>query len=177
MIKKRIIDLLYRLALKERSPRKLTLSCCLGTYIAFCPFAGFHTVLIFALSWLFRLNPAVTFTSSYAINNPITMVPLYVADYLFGKWILHNLFHLDPSAINPTWMQWINTQLAYYTGIPEISFWAFMIGGNLLGILLGGILYPVLLRAFTGIRTKLYADSSQVGLKNENNCPEQKSIS
>lgn len=143
----RIKQFVYHLALKERSPHKLALSCCLGIYIAFSPYVGFHTILIFLLSWLFALNPVVTFTSSYIFNNPWTMVPLYLADYLFGKWFLCYI-GIDAMAINPSWMSWINEPLQHYTGISGISFWAFMVGGNLLGIIFSVILYPVLLFFF-----------------------------
>ena len=76
-----------KLVLKERSPRILALSLCIGVYIAFCPFVGFHTVLVFALSWILSLNFSVTLASSVFVNNPWTMVPIYSVDYVFGDWI------------------------------------------------------------------------------------------
>lgn len=164
--------ILYDLALKEKSPKKLTLSCCLGIYIAFSPWVGFHTIMIFVFAWLFRLNPAVTFTSTYILNNPWTMTPLYFADYVFGDFVLKSWFGIDSMAINPVWMTWFNKNLTHYTGFNGFSFWAFMIGGNLLGIILSVILYPILLSFFKKIINK-----SATNKQNENNCTEQKSLS
>jgi len=156
---KRLKQFFYALAFKERSPRKLTLSCCLGIYIAFSPYVCFHTVMIFFFSWLFRLNCAITLSSSYLINNPWTMIPVYVLDYLFGNWFLKTTFGYDSMTINPLWMDWINTQLTYYTGLKGISFWAFMVGGNLLGIIFSAILYPVLMLFFS----RMSQDSIKTG--------------
>ena len=161
------------LTLKEQSAQKLTLSCCLGIYIAFSPWVGFHTIMVFAFSWLFRLNPAITFTSTYILNNPWTMTPLYLGDYFFGDWVLKSCFGIDSMAINPSWMTWVNTNLTYYTGLKGLSFWAFMVGGNLLGILFSVILYPILLNTFSKILKKTENPTIQ---HNEDNNPEQKSL-
>ncbi|TET05932.1 DUF2062 domain-containing protein [Candidatus Dependentiae bacterium] len=143
-IASRIKQFIYFLTLKERSPRRLSLSCCLGIYIAFSPFVGFHTIMIFFFSWFFKLNPSVTFTSSYLLNNPWTMLPLYVTDYLFGDWFLRFFLGNNFLTLNPSWMSWINQPLIHYTGIKGVSFWSFMVGGNLLGIIVSVILYPIL---------------------------------
>jgi uncharacterized protein (DUF2062 family) len=143
-ITNRIKQCIYFLTVKERSPRKLSLSCCLGIYIAFSPFIGLHTIMIFFFSWLFKLNPSVTFTVSYLLNNPCTMVPLYAIDYLFGDWFLSFILGNNFLMFNPSWMSWINQPLTYYTGIRDLSFWSFMVGGNLLGIIVSVILYPIL---------------------------------
>ena len=111
-----------RLVLQEKSAYKLAASCALGAYIAFSPFVGLHTVMVFAFSWLFALNSAVTWAVSVAINNPWTMMPVYGVDYLVGDWC------------------------AQYFGITLPAGWAFLIGGNLLGLLIGVMLYPIVLR-------------------------------
>jgi len=78
------------------------------------------------------------------------MVPVYAAGYFFGEWVL-GLLGVNPLALNPFWMGSINRLLLYYTGLTGISFWSFMIGGNLLGLLFSVILYPVLKLFFTKI--------------------------
>ena len=49
----------------------------------------------------------------------------------------------EPRWSNPSWMEFINVPLRTYTGVEGISFWSFMIGGNLLGLLFSVMLYPV----------------------------------
>lgn len=164
---------IYEIIIKERSPQKLAFSCCLGIYIAFSPWVGFHTIMVFVLSWLFRLNATITFASTYLLNNPWTMTPLYLGDYFFGSWVLRSAFGVDAMAINPTWMISFNTKLAYYTGLQGLSFWAFIVGGNLLGIIFSVILYPILLSFFSRITKKSIKSTSQ---QYENNCKKQKSL-
>ena len=72
---------------KEKCPKKLIFSSCVGVYVAFSPFIFFHTVMILLFGWLFALNIPVMFAVSWFINNPYTMVPVYALDCLFGDWL------------------------------------------------------------------------------------------
>ncbi|HSW73826.1 MAG TPA: DUF2062 domain-containing protein [Candidatus Limnocylindria bacterium] len=144
----RIIQKIQFFALQERSCSKLALSCAVGVFIAFSPFMGFHTVMTFALTWLLGLNLAATFAVSCVVNNPWSMIPIYSADYLFGDALMRKLFNLDMVSLNPSWMSWVNEVLAKYCGLSDISFWSFMIGGNILGLMLAGITYPVMKLVF-----------------------------
>jgi len=83
------------------------------------------------------------------------MVPLYVSDYLFGDWFLWKC-GIDSMTINPSWMSYVNGPLTTYIGLSGISFWAFMVGGNLLGIIFGVILYPILIVLFRRISNCLH---------------------
>ncbi|KKP29747.1 MAG: hypothetical protein UR12_C0003G0021 [candidate division TM6 bacterium GW2011_GWF2_30_66] len=143
-----------KLVLKEKSPKILALSFCAGIYIAFCPFVGFHTVMVFAFSWFFSLNFAVTLASSVFVNNPWTMVPIYSMDYVFGD-LFFKLFGINPLSFNPSWMDAFNSLAFKYTGVSGISFWSFMIGGNLLGIIISVILYPIARSSFEKISKRV----------------------
>jgi len=151
MVMQRIYGVLKSLFIKERSSKKLATSFCVGAYIAFSPFMGLHTVMTFAFAWLFNLNLAATFTGSCLINNPWTMIPVYSGGYFFGDWLLHAVFGFDTIGSNPTWMACINEPLAAYVGLPQVSLWSFLLGGNLLGIVIGIGLYPVMNYLFTKI--------------------------
>jgi len=144
MIIARVTRFLKSLLLKEPSSHKLALSFSMGVYIAFSPFIGFHTIMVFIFAWLFRLNWAVVFAGSCLVNNPWTMIPIYTLDYVFGVWLFQGWLQCDLAATNPSWMCWINGQLVHYLGLPNVSLWAFIIGGNLLGILVSVMLYPML---------------------------------
>jgi len=147
MIVRRLYTLLQSFVHKERSPHKLALSFCMGVYIAFSPFVGLHTAMVFVFSWLFALNLAFTWTISVFINNPWTMVPVYGSGHVIGDGIFY-LLGIDGMRLNPSWVNAINAFITKYTGLRGISLWAFLIGGNLLGIAAGVLLYPFMKQFF-----------------------------
>lgn len=71
------------------------------------------------------------------------MIPIYSCDYLVGELLLSKYFGIDTAALNPSWMTWLNEKLHFYTGICGISWWSFLIGGNLIGLAVAGMLYPI----------------------------------
>ncbi len=142
-----------RLLSYERCLHRLTLSCCMGIYIAFCPFVGFHTALVFLFAWLFALNFAVMLSVSMLVNNPWTMVPVYGAGHMFGDWML-SLCGLDHYEWNPSWITSLNEWAHQAIGLKGFSFWAFMIGGNILGIGLGVMCYPIIKRLFALVKER-----------------------
>ena len=111
---------------------KLTLSFCIGVYIAFSPFPAGHTIMMFLFKWMFNLNFPILFVAT-SINNPWTMVAFYSLDYFFGYWFVHVLM-----GFNPGWA----ISLAKIFGSGKICVWSFFIGGNILGILAAIIAYP-----------------------------------
>jgi uncharacterized protein (DUF2062 family) len=127
----------------ERCPRRLAFSVSLAVFIAFSPFVGFHTAMVFLFSWLFALNAAVLLAISMFINNPWTMVPIYAADHVVGDGIFY-LFGIDGMQLNPDWVCRLNTWITHYTGLEGVSFWAFLVGGNLLSIFLALTVYPII---------------------------------
>ena len=101
--------------------------------------------MVFVLGWLFTLNCAVLLTVSCLVNNPWTMVPIYATDYLVGDWLL-GFFGINGMNWNPAWVSYFNTFLTTHVGINGVSLWSFLIGGNLLGLCISGMLYPILKR-------------------------------
>ncbi|MBD3272794.1 DUF2062 domain-containing protein [Candidatus Dependentiae bacterium] len=120
------------------SVEKLTLSFCMGVYIAFSPFPGAHTIMMFIAKWLFNINFPILFIAT-SINNPWTMVPFYSFDYAFGYWFMHKLL-----GINPGWA----IPLAKIFGSGKICVWSFFIGGNILGIFMALLSYPFVKMVF-----------------------------
>jgi len=104
------------------------------------------------------------------------MIPVYSTNYIFGDWLL-KFFGLDPLALNPSWMGSINNLMAKYTGLSGLSFWSFMIGGNLLGLVISVILYPVVTVVFKRISRQIYTKKSGKVNINEDYSQKQKSIS
>ena len=132
-----------RLLQYERCVQTFTLSCCVGIFIAFSPFVGFHTAMVFLFSWLFALNFSVVLAASIMINNPWSMAPVYGLSYLCGDWIL-SFFGVNHYAWNPSWVSKGNEFLSNYVSFSGFSFWAFMVGGNLLGIGFALLAYPII---------------------------------
>jgi uncharacterized protein len=140
-----------KMLLTERSPHKLALSSAVGMFIAFSPYLGIQTPLIFILSWIMRLNAAVTFAVVYIVNNPWTMIPIVVMNYMLGLWISNHILHVDLTLYNPAWMQtftgWLSaklgTYLKDYIDVSKLSLWAYLIGGNILALTVGAVTYPL----------------------------------
>jgi uncharacterized protein (DUF2062 family) len=152
MVLTKIKAFLKKLTLKEQDPRKLALAFCVGVYIAFSPFPGFHTLMVLASSWFLALSFPVVLAVSCLINNPWTMVPVYASGHIVGDWLCLGLFNVESTTSwNPWWMHSINDWLTRYIDMPHISLWSFLIGGNLLGIGLAIMLYPLMLYVFKDI--------------------------
>lgn len=148
----RIKNFFINLFSTQGSPERLAASFCVGAYIAFSPFLGFHTVMALALAAVFGLNLTLVFAATHGINNPWTLIAVYGADYLFGHWLVHRVLHLPVERITPNWLHSMTSSIAYYTGLQEPCFWSFLIGGNLLGVLVSVLLYPIILQACYTLR-------------------------
>jgi len=135
----------YNAVKSNSSPHKLALSFSIGLFIAFSPFPGGHTVMMFAAKWLFGLNfPILFFATSF--NNPWTMIPFYAFDYSFGYWFVHSFLSWDPS-----WV--ISFEKIFGSG--SVCLWSFLIGGNLLGIIAAVLSYPIMARCFQVLSSRM----------------------
>ena len=150
----RMKTFLQEIAKKERCPHKLAVAASLGVYISFSPFLGLHTAMHIVFGWLFRLNIPLLLAVGYGVNNPWTMVPIHMSGYFCGYWILHSWYGLSVTRFNPTWMSYLTGKLAALFGTVKISFWAFMLGANLVGVILAFVLYPFFWNFFSAIMRK-----------------------
>ncbi len=153
MIYEKINHIFHKLISLETSPERLALSVSLGTFIAICPFLGFHTIMLFALSWLLGLNLIVTFAVAHLINNPCTIIPIFWTDHWFGRWILTHWGATGWIDANPFWMEAINGKIQAF-GFSGFSLWAFIIGGNLLALAFSIMLYPISKKLFERLMMK-----------------------
>ena len=120
----------------NNSASKLALSFCMGVYVAFSPFPGGHTAIMFFFQWIFRLNFPILFFAT-SLNNPWTMIPFFIVDYSFGYWFVHSVLGWDPY-----WA--ISLERVFGSG--KICVWSFLIGGNILGIITALFCYPLALK-------------------------------
>lgn len=143
-----IRSFLHKLLGYERSPHKFALACSWGTYIAFSPFPGLHTLMAFGISWLLGMSPAVTVGMAYFVNNPWTLVPVYASGYGLGYWLVHHLLQIPQAYLQFPGTTYFGTLWETHLGVSQPCVWSFLIGGNILGIVAAMAIYPVMLRFF-----------------------------
>lgn len=140
-----------RLLLAEGSSKKLAASFCLGTFIGLSPIIPLQTPLLFIMSWLTGLNTAVTFAAVYLINNPFTIIPIYIVGYAVGAWFFEGLLGVSLVQYNPAWVERFNTFMYKYIDIKkylgsEFCVWYLLIGGFTFALTVSLLLYPLLKR-------------------------------
>ncbi len=69
-------------------PEKIALGTAIGIFIGVTPTIPFHTVMVIALTFLFRQNFTTAFLGATLISNPFTIPFLYVSQYNLGKCLL-----------------------------------------------------------------------------------------
>jgi uncharacterized protein (DUF2062 family) len=131
----------------DSSPHKKALSFAVGIFIAFNPTYGLHTVEVFFVVWLFRLNFPLVFAGAW-LNNPWTVLPVSTFCYLVGRGVMKpfGLFY-DPNSVDrllhilmhTSWKDWLSTlpPILMHEGIP------FVIGSLLVGSIAAVVTYFV----------------------------------
>ncbi len=148
-----------QLLLKEKSISRLSASFCLGTFIALTPTIPLQTPLVMLIAWACGFNVAVAIAALYIVNNPITIIPIYVVGYAIGGGLLR-LFGIDLLPYNPWWIDKFNSFLSKYIDISkylgaELCFWCLILGGMLFGLMVSLPLYPLLKRMLTHLAEEL----------------------
>jgi len=67
----RLKDVIIRYSKKGLSPQEIALAIAVGTFIAFIPILGTHTLTAFALAYVLRLNTLIVILGSQ-ISNPLS---------------------------------------------------------------------------------------------------------
>jgi len=73
----------------QEDPRKLAGGMALGVFIGITPTIPFHTVGALFLAALLRLSPVTAFIG-IQVGNPLAVVPLYLAAYKVGQFLLYH---------------------------------------------------------------------------------------
>ena len=158
MIIQKVQEFGKKLLQAETSAKKFARSICVGIFIAFSPFVGFHTLMAVALCWLFSLNYPVTLSVQLAINNPLTIVPIYCCDYGFGKlvssWCRIDFMHYMPSACSA-----FISPLCRLLGWPSDFIWTTFVGGNMLSVFLAIVMYIPIKWIFNKVHSRKTATS------------------
>ena len=113
----------------------------IGSVIAFLPIYGVQLPTVMALAVLLKINLPIIAGLQF-VSNPLTLVPIYFANYKVGSWLLGLVGFSSPEASN----------LIYSVN-------STMVGGAVLGITFGLFLYGAYL-----IRLKWDSCTSEVAL-------------
>jgi len=152
-MKKYLTYHLDRLLSKEQDISRLSASFCLGTFVALMPVIPLQTPLVVALAWIFGLNVGVSVAALYIVNNPFTMIPIYIFGYAVGHWLFGSILHIDLSPYNPAWVERFNIFISRYIDIKrylgsDLCFWCLMCGGFIFALCVALPLYPLMKRLF-----------------------------
>lgn len=71
----------------DAHPGHISIGFAVGVFVSFTPFFGLHTPMAIALAFIFRLNKVACITGAW-INTPLTVVPVLVASYNLGGFLL-----------------------------------------------------------------------------------------
>ena len=97
----------------------------LGSIIAFLPIFGIQLITVMAIAIILKVNLPVIVGLQF-ISNPLTLAPIYLANYKVGKWLLQSV-GFDLEAGNGLWLGMNST----------------MLGGIVIGSLFGLVAYSV----------------------------------
>ena len=120
----------------QETPQRTALAFAIGAGIAFCPFYGFHLLLVAFCTWAFGLN-FIALLAGALINNPWTIVPILGATYWTGALILGQS---DSPSFN--WQD-LGFQAIYEQVLPYAI--PFALGGAILTMLAAALSYPIAL--------------------------------
>src|SRR6267378_1051578 len=134
-----------RLLALDDPPERTALAFSIGVFIAFSPLLGLHTVLATLIAFLFRFNKVAIYLGTY-INNPfLTLVPIILASYAVGAFLLGRPLRIPPEGIallrNPHLLK-----VEYYRQVFANSWYMvepFAIGATVLSVVCSLFAYPV----------------------------------
>ena len=134
-----------RLLTLDDPPERTALAFAVGVFIAFSPFLGLHTIMAILAAFIFRFNKIAIFTGTF-INNPfLTLVPIIIASYAVGAFLLGQPLRISPEGIEL--LKEPHLLIGdYYRRLFDEGWqivWPFTIGGMVLSVVCSLIAYPV----------------------------------
>jgi len=126
----RVRRTLHMLLHLDDTPHRIALAFGIGVFIAFSPLLGIHTGMALGIAFAFRLSRVAILIGAY-VNNPWTLVPMYMAGTLLGCALL-GVPSEGLSAI-----EWHLHGWAFYQSLLlhlKPYLWPYVIGNTLLGV-------------------------------------------
>jgi uncharacterized protein (DUF2062 family) len=139
-----------RLLAIDDPPERTALAFSIGIFIAFSPFLGLHTIMATVIAFAFRFNKVAIYTGTF-INNPfLTLVPIIIASYAVGAFILGRPLHIPDEGIellkNPHLFSRDYYRRLFLQSWNNIV-WPFSVGGMILSVVCSLLAYPLTLWA------------------------------
>lgn len=128
--KKRIWTLLTL----DSHPGHISMGFAVGVFISFTPFFGLHSILAIVAAFLLRINKVTCLTGSW-INTPLTVVPVMMASYRLGEYLLGH---------QPDKIVLKDLSLSYAIELLESHGLPLLIGTSILGFAAALVSYAVL---------------------------------
>ena len=134
-----------RLLTLDDPPERTALAFAVGVFIAFSPFLGLHTIMATLAAVIFRFNKIAIFSGTF-INNPfLTLVPIIIASYAIGAFLLGRPLRISPEGIQLLKEPHLLTG-DYYRRLGREGWqvaWPFTVGGMVLSVVCSVVAYPV----------------------------------
>lgn len=150
--------ILQKLISAEQCPKRLTLSCCAGVFLACAPFLGIQTLLAIIFGMLMRLNTKVIVIVLFLINNPFTMIPIVIADCLTGAFLIERALGISIDSYLPEWLSSIDKvvtqKLSCIVPAGVFTFGTYLVGGLIFAFICSIPLYPILYPLFKKLLKK-----------------------
>jgi uncharacterized protein (DUF2062 family) len=139
-----------RLLAIDDPPERTALAFSIGIFIAFSPFLGLHTIMATVIAFAFRFNKVAIYTGTF-INNPfLTLVPIIIASYAVGAFMLGRPLHIPDEGIellkNPHLFSRDYYRRLFLQSWNNIV-WPFSVGGMILSVVCSLLAYPLTLWA------------------------------
>lgn len=137
-----------RLLSLDDPPERTALAFSIGVFIAFSPFLGLHTIAATIIAFICRFNKIAIYTGTF-INNPfLTVVPIIVASYAVGAFLLGRPLTLSAEGTNLLRHPRIFSGDYYHLLFAQTweLLMPFIVGGLVLSIICSLIAYPITLK-------------------------------
>jgi uncharacterized protein (DUF2062 family) len=131
-------------------PERTALAFAIGTFIAFSPVFGLHTILAALIAVVWRLNKVALFAGVY-LTNPWTLAPVIAASWAIGKWFIATPpIELPEFSIGAlmTAIFWEQIASQWRQLLP------FAVGATILSIVCSLVSYPLMLYVLRSYRRK-----------------------
>jgi uncharacterized protein (DUF2062 family) len=134
----------------DEPPERTALAFAVGTFIAFSPLFGLHTILAALIAVVWRLNKVALFAGVY-VTNPWTMAPAIAASWAIGKW-----FIATPPIELPQFTLSALTGAAFWQQVAAQwqQLLPFAVGAIVLSIVCSLVSYPLMLYVLRSYRRK-----------------------
>jgi len=144
------VQLMFRVSIRrlltlDDPPERTALAFAIGVFIAFSPFLGLHTIMATLVAFVFRFNKVAIFSGTFINNPPLTLVPIIIASYAIGAFLLGRPFRISQQGIDLLKDPHLLTA-DYYRKLGREGWhvvWPFALGGMLLSVVCSLVAYPV----------------------------------